>query len=488
MLFNSYIFVLAFLPLTVIVYFAFNRFQLYKTAQAALICASLVFYGYFNQYYLLLIGGSILANYGLSRLMMRQEIANRKKTILAAAIVFNVGLIFYFKYYDFFCENINAVFGTSFELKNILLPLGISFYTIQQISYAVDSYKGETMGYSFLDYALFVTFFPQLVAGPIVLHKEMIPQFQDIKNKAANAENLANGLHDFAVGLFKKVIVADTFGRAVAWGFDPQAIPELSTMSAALVMLSYTLQIYFDFSGYCDMAMGIASMFNIRLPQNFNSPYQSCSILEFWKRWHMSLTRFFREYVYFSLGGSRKGEVRTCVNIMIIYLLSGIWHGANWTFLLWGGVHGIACVANRLGKKNWEKIHPACQWMLTFLFVNVMWVFFRADTIAGALVFVKRLLIMSQFNIPRELIDSFILPEAQFLIDHTKLFAYLNNVTNAIWVWIFILPALWTVLNFKNCSAVKHKTTIARGMMTIVCIVWSVISFSGISTFLYFNF
>lgn len=232
----------------------------------------------------------------------------------------------------------NAVFGSSFELKNIVLPLGISFFTFRQISYIVDSYRGETKGYTFWDYAFFVSFFPQLVAGPIVMYNEIIPKFRKPGNWHVVVENFSKGIYIFAIGLFKKVIIADRFGKAVTYGFGNIEI--LSSMEALVVSLSYTFQLYFDFSGYCDMASGIGYMFNIELPQNFNSPYNAKSIAEFWDRWHMSLTRFLRNYVYIPLGGNQRGKLRTYVNIMVVYLIGGIWHGANWTFILWGMLHG----------------------------------------------------------------------------------------------------------------------------------------------------
>ena len=233
--------------------------------------------------------------------------------------------------------------------------MGISFFTFQQVSYLVDSYRTqETRDYGFIEYTLFVLFFPQLIAGPIVLHKEMIPQFRNEHNRIFNSENFSRGMYIFAIGLFKKVLIADTFSQAVAIGYNN--VENLSSLEALLVSFSYTFQIYFDFSGYCDMAIGISSMFNINLPQNFNSPYKSTSIIDFWNRWHMSLTRFLREYVYFPLGGSRKGKVRTYVNVMIVFLVSGIWHGANWTFIVWGIMHGVAQCLNRMFKNIWAKL------------------------------------------------------------------------------------------------------------------------------------
>ncbi len=247
----------------------------------------------------------------------------------------NLGILFFFKYFDFFLTNINKLFSQSFSYLNIILPLGISFYTFQQISYVADVYKGNAQAYNFIDYALFVTFFPQLIAGPIALHTEMVPQFQNKKNYAINTDNLAEGIYDFSCGLAKKVLIADKLGQAVDAGFA--SIENLTTGTAWIVMLAYTLQIYLDFSGYCNMADGIAKMFNFTLPVNFNSPYRSKSIPEFWQRWHMTLGRFLRQYIYFPLGGNRKGKFRTYLNTLVVFLISGLWHGANWTFIYFHG-------------------------------------------------------------------------------------------------------------------------------------------------------
>lgn len=232
---------------------------------------------------------------------------------------------------DFFIENINSIFNASFELKNLLLPLGISFFTFQQLSFVIDNYKENIKEYSFRQYALFVVFFPQLIAGPIVLNNETIPQFEDKDKKKLSYENFAKGLMAFAFGLAKKVLIADSLENIVNYGF--YNISGLGATNAIFVMLSYTMQIYFDFSGYCDMATGIAKMFNIDLPINFNSTYKSLSVTEFWKRWHITLSKFLRTYIYFPLGGNRKGTIRTYINLFIVFLVSGLWHGANYTFI-----------------------------------------------------------------------------------------------------------------------------------------------------------
>ena len=383
MLFNSYIFVFCFLPLVIIGYFLLNRLQNDRIAKWYLILMSMWFYGYFNLGYLLIFVISILLNYLASAVINKTWVPEKyHKLVAGLGIIGDIAIIFYYKYFDFFIENVNSVFHQSFTLRHLLLPLGISFFTFQQISYLVDTCRGETKNYTFTEYVLFVCFFPQLIAGPIVLHKEVIPQFQDEKKRRFQFENFSWGIYIFSIGLFKKVLLADTFGLAVDWGFG--RVDSLSSMEALIVSLAYTFQIYFDFSGYCDMAKGIGRMLNITFVNNFNSPYKATSIQDFWNRWHMSLTRFLREYIYFPLGGSRKGKIRTYFNIMVVYLVSGIWHGANWTFIVWGILHGAANCLNRIFKKTWEKLGTVTQWFFTFLFVNFMWILFRAVSLVAA--------------------------------------------------------------------------------------------------------
>lgn len=308
MFFNSYIFVLLFLPICILGYFSLNHFGRKMPAQIFLLCMSLWFYAYFNLKYLLIILASITCNYMFYLLLNKGENQNRRKMLLFIALAMNIGVLFYFKCYNFFLENINIIWKQDLALKTILLPLGISFFTFQQISFVIDAYKGEIPKYGFVNYASFVTFFPQLIAGPIVTHDELIPQFMDESKKRFSWDNFAEGIYIFSFGLSKKVLLADTFGNAANWGFAN--IAGLDTTNAVLTMLSYTFQIYFDFSGYCDMAIGIGKMMNIDLPLNFNSPYKALTITEFWSRWHMTLTRFFTKYVYIPLGGSRGGEYR----------------------------------------------------------------------------------------------------------------------------------------------------------------------------------
>lgn len=487
MLFNSYIFIFMFLPAALTGYYGFSHFKLYRISNLFLIGMSLWFYGYFNKSYLLIICGSIMVNFLISKMMAYgEQKKNFKKFLLVLGICINTAVIFYFKYYDFFIENINAVFGRSFELKNIALPLGISFFTFQQISYMADSYRGETKGYRLDEYALFVSFFPQLIAGPIVLHSEMIPQFRAQKNRRMIPENFSKGMYIFAFGLFKKVLIADTFGKAVSWGFG--TVETLSSMEALLVSFSYTFQLFFDFSGYCDMASGIGYLFNIELPVNFNSPYKAVSIVEFWERWHMSLTRFLRTYIYIPLGGNRKGKLRTYFHIMVVYLVSGIWHGANWTFVLWGLLHGILNCLNRLFRKPWEKLGEITRWAVTFMTVNILWILFRAENIASAKLFIKELCCLSDFHVREELYSCFRLTEFTVMEEEIAFFRYLPSRITGFYLWIFILVAFFAVLNFRNSREIDFKPTAIRSLLTVIFLLWSVVSLAGISTFLYFDF
>ena len=301
-----------------------------------------------------------------------------KKLFLIIAILANISLLGYFKYSDFFIQNFNSITSSNIESLNLLLPLAISFFTFQQITYLVGSYRQETKDYDFLNYALFVTFFPQLIAGPIVHHKEMMPQFANARNRVKNYKNIAMGLFIFSIGLFKKVVIADTFAVWATQGFD--VATTLNLFEAWATSLSYTFQLYFDFSGYTDMAIGLALLFNIKLPINFNSPYKATNIQDFWRRWHMTLSRFLKDYVYIPLGGNRKGGFRTYTNLMATFILGGIWHGAGWTFVFWGFLHGLALVIHRTWHQLGLKLWTWLAWLITFNFVNIAWLFFRAKS------------------------------------------------------------------------------------------------------------
>ena len=396
MLFNSYIFIFVFLPITLLGFYVIGSQGRHKVALAWLVAASLFFYGWWNPAYLGLILGSMLFNYAVGVALSSRAVNGpnpQAKAILVAGIAANLALLGYYKYANFFVDNLNALFGTGLILETIILPLAISFFTFQQIAYLVDAYRGETHEYSFLHYALFVIFFPQLIAGPIVHHREILPQFARSTLYRLKAEHLAVGLTIFALGLFKKVVLADGVAVYATPVFAAaQAGTTLTFFEAWGGALAYTFQLYFDFSGYSDMAIGLARMFGVRLPLNFNSPYKATSIIDFWRRWHITLSRFLRDYLYIPLGGSRKGEARRLTNLMITMLLGGLWHGAGWTFVLWGGLHGFYLVINhawrqwrtRRGHTQSTPVGRFFAWLLTMLAVVVAWVPFRAEGMAAA--------------------------------------------------------------------------------------------------------
>jgi len=404
---------------------------------------------------------------------------------LAVGIGLNIVSIFTFKYYDFFAKNLNQWTGTQFNYLNLILPLGISFYTFQQISYLVDSYRGETENYTFLEYATFVSFFPQLVAGPIVLHEEIISQFKDITKKVFDHESFAAGVYVFSIGLFKKVLIADTLGNAVGYAWNQ--LDYLTSAEILIVMLSYTFQIYFDFSGYSDMAIGIGKMFRIDLPINFWSPYKATSIIDFWKRWHITLTRFLRKYVYFPLGGSRKSVYRTYGNILVVFLISGIWHGANWTFILWGLLHGIGNVMNRMIEKYWNRLWFGLRWLGTFMFVNFTWLLFRADNVHQAANLLKRVLKFESLKVNVELARCYMLKEVLWLEEATGLSEMFPSFPQ--WCMVLLLMGcLILCVGTANPHEKAFVPTLRKAVITPVLLIWSIISFAGVSTFLYFNF
>lgn len=391
MLFNSYAFIFGFLPICVLVFFLLGYLRHYGWAMLWLVLASLFFYGWWDPKYLALIGASILFNFSLGHVIARRAETTRAKALMIFGVVGNLGALAYFKYAHFIVQNINDIAATDFTLGVIILPLAISFFTFQQITFLVDAYRGETREYNFLHYCLFVTFFPQLIAGPIVHHKDMLPQFEKAETFSPRLENLSVGGTIFIVGLFKKAVLADgiaVYATPVFGAADSGVAPDFFLAWSGA--LAYTFQLYFDFSGYSDMAIGAARLFGVKLPLNFNSPYKALNISDFWRRWHMTLSRFLRDYLYISLGGNRRGQIRRYRNLMITMILGGLWHGAGWTFVIWGTLHGVYLVVQHgwtrliAVKLHANVIHKILGWMVTFLAVVVGWVFFRATTFEGA--------------------------------------------------------------------------------------------------------
>jgi alginate O-acetyltransferase complex protein AlgI len=389
MLFSSYTFLFQFLPATVMAFAAARRHSP-RAGILVLAGASLFFYGAWRPIYLLLLIASIAVNFSLG---LRMKDPLRCRAIGILGVVINLAVLCYFKYTGFLFDTISTLSGLQLPLSNIILPLGISFFTFQQIAYLVDIMRGAKVERDIVSYTLFVSFFPHLIAGPLVHHSEMIPQFK--RGRTGRSAILgARGLAIFAAGLFKKVVIADNLAQFVSPVFAHLDTGGGVTMPWAwLATLAYTLQIYFDFSGYSDMAVGLALLFGIRLPVNFRSPYQATSIVEFWRCWHITLSRFLRDYLYIPLGGNRLGEQRRYINLMVTMLLGGLWHGAGWNFLAWGGLHGVYLVINHLWRE-WRVGEPrvstsglstkGLSWAITFFAVIIAWVFFRAKTMAGA--------------------------------------------------------------------------------------------------------
>jgi D-alanyl-lipoteichoic acid acyltransferase DltB (MBOAT superfamily) len=394
MLFNSYTFILIFLPATFCVYHGLRRLGRQRAAIASLACASLFFYGWWNPRYLVLLLALIVANFAAARWLMAIALTARKRRLLALAVGVggNLAVLGYFKYANFLVDNLNAATGFEWTLATIVLPLGISFFTFQKIALLVDTFQGKVRQLDFLDYVLFVSFFPQLIAGPIVHHSEVMPQFRT--RGRVSSEMIGLGLMIFIIGLCKKVLLADELARYVAPVFDAAATAGAPSAWAAWAgALAYALQLYFDFSGYSDMAIGGALLFGIRLPLNFASPYKADSIIDFWRRWHVTLSRFLRDYLYIPLGGNRDGRVRRFVNLGVTMLLGGLWHGAAWTFVVWGALHGAYLITNHgwraLRARIGGVVAPSAPGRiaaraLTFCAVIIAWVPFRADDLASA--------------------------------------------------------------------------------------------------------
>jgi len=384
MLFNSAPFIFAFLPVVVAGFAVLTRLGARRATLGFLVLASLSFYGWWNWRYLSLILFSIAFNYSWGSLLQRRIDAcqgtgtREPRRVLAAGIAVNLALLGYFKYRNFVLSSLAATLGWHWQLASLELPLAISFFTFEQIIFLVTVYRDEARDRDFLSYCFFITFFPHLIAGPIIRYKDIIPQLTRGSTFAFSKQNLASGLFTFAIGLFKKVVIADTFRPWVAPIFDQATA--VSFFDAWGGTLAFGLYAYFDVSGYADMAIGLALMFNIRFPENFDSPYQAQSIIDFWRRWHMTLSNFLRDYLYIPLGGNRSGAVRRVANLMITMLLGGLWHGANWTFVIWGGLHGLYITINHLWRRVGVQLPGPASWALTFAAVLVGYVFVRAES------------------------------------------------------------------------------------------------------------
>jgi len=392
MLFNSPVFIFLFLPVVWLCFAFLVRLIPHKDRWpiGLLLLSSLVFYGWWDYRYLGMLLGSICFNYWIGLLLSKPSSSRLLRWVLGFGVAMNVLLLVIFKYLDFAIESVNAISGAGLEPIGIVLPLAISFFTFQQIAYLVDCHSGRVKDFSFVNYALFVSFFPQLIAGPIVHHGEILPQFKDPDMRRIDCANVASGIFLFVMGLAKKVLLADQLSPFVQSGY---ASPEmLSAGDAWMLSLTYSMQLFLDFCGYSEMAIGLARMFNIRIPVNFLNPYRAVDLQDFWRRWHITLSTFLRDYLYIPLGGNRSGAFRVGIKVMLTFAIGGIWHGAGWNFLIWGVLHGIGQVGLRLWRGAGFRMPSFAGWAVTFLFVNIAWVFFRSPDFETAWMVLGRMI------------------------------------------------------------------------------------------------
>ena len=511
MLFNSYQFIFFFLPITLIVFFLIGNKGHHRIALSWLVGASLFFYAWWNPAYLGLLLFSLLFNYacGVALSNNANKRQNPNRLLLFSGVTSNLFLLGYYKYTNFFIDNINTLTESNWHLNTVILPLAISFFTFQQIAYLIDAHRGETKEYNFLHYSLFVTFFPQLIAGPIVHHKEMLPQFAKEKTYRLNKQHLAVGLTIFIIGLFKKVVIADSFASyATPIFISADSGDTLSFFQAWEGAIAYTFQLYFDFSGYSDMAIGLARLFGIILPLNFNAPYQARNIIDFWRRWHITLSRFLRDYLYFSLGGNRKGEIRRYFNLFLTMLLGGLWHGAGWTYIVWGALHGSYLIINHLWQKTCPPIdrwwYRSIAHIVTLIAIIIGWVFFRAETFSGA-----TSILDSMTNLPNNLhgqlgpiedllkLTGFNFNGGYIVFDHYKKLAWLCFWLLIIFNWPTtqqIMYKFQPALNFTEKKVPScwnnftwHPNTAWSFVISLIAVL-SILHLGSISEFLYFQF
>lgn len=482
MQFNSFNFILLFMPITVIIYFLSNRFSLIA-GKIVIVMASLVFYAYTDWSMLIMLGLSLAINFIFVKLMENTS----KSRILFALFptLVNIALLLYFKYTNFAIKNVNMIFAKEIPQREIVFPIGISFFTFQQIAYIIAVHKKELPNPNVVDYLAYILYFPKILMGPLMEPIDFIEQFNAISRKKINWDNMACGVKIFCFGLFKKMMIADIFAGGVAWGYAN--IEAATSMDWILVMLFYTFEIYFDFSGYSDMAVGISLFLNITLPVNFDSPYMALSIRDFWKRWHISLTKFFTKYIYIPLGGSKKGKFFTYLNTLIVFLVSGIWHGANWTFILWGGIHGALMVFDRIIEDVEKKIFEPVRWMVTFMTVNVLWLLFRSDSISQWKEILKKIIFFQDSRISDGLIQVFDLLEMTFLKNMLHLEYFASHV-KGFWMILFVFGASGICLIPGNNYHNIRKISPVSIFFAALAFVWGFLCLSRESAFVYFNF
>lgn len=524
MLFNSYSFILAYLPVVFTVFFLLGK-NSHRLAASWLGFASLFFYGWWSIYALPLLLSSILANYRFSIPLSSQTMSDKNKRIyLFVAVLSNLIVLGVFKYSNFFISTANDLISPNFgwgsiPLLNIVLPLGISFFTFTQIAFLVDTYRGQVKETDPIHYLLFVTYFPHLIAGPVLHHKQMMPQFGFASTYRFNHESVAIGLTVFCIGLFKKVVFADELAVYANLVFDgTNAGVKPTFFDAWTGALAYTLQLYFDFSGYSDMAIGLSRLFNIRLPLNFNSPYKAFNIIEFWRRWHMTLSAFLRDYIYIPLGGNRNGKVARYRNLILTMLLGGLWHGAGWTFVLWGGLHGIYLVINHawlrvtdggFGRYLPNPVAIVLGVGMTFLAVVIAWVSFRAANFATAIEMYRGMFGIYGIGLPNHFVPHWagipgglgnVLPGEGGLIEKSGM------ANNLLIFWILVgMLVVWVMPNAQQWLARFHvayervpesywpatlawRPNLWFGILTAIVMVMVVLKLGSATYFIYFQF
>lgn len=533
MLFNSYPFICLFLPITLWGFWLLSRNNP-SLVPLWLAAASLFFYGWWNPTYLVLLISSISANYFAGYTIDRQ-VGKIKQVLIGICVGANLALLGYYKYTNFFISNLDHLIGNNWTINPIILPLGISFFTFTQIAFLVDVYQGKVKEYNFVNYLLFVTYFPHLIAGPVLHHQDMMPQFKP-SNIKYHPPQVATGLIILAIGLIKKVLLADGIVNYVSVIFE--AVREhiqITFAEAWLGALAYTLQLYFDFSGYSDMAIGISLLFGIKLPINFNSPYKATNIIEFWRRWHITLSNFLRDYLYIPLGGNRKGKFRRYLNLFVTMILGGLWHGAGWTFIIWGGLHGLYLIINygwRGLRESWghslmevSLTGRILSTFITFIAVTIAWVFFRAQTLSSAIEMSSTML-----TIPTTLTDlslnllqnpseaimwimilltiTFCFPNTQEIINHQIIFSefvkvqprdrYIGKIASS---KLFLSKLIksktqsrsiyidLSYISIHEFLANQERNYLAIGIITPLILMLIVISESqAVKEFIYFNF
>ena len=498
MLFNSYPFLLGFFPLVLLVFFILGR-RHQLLASGWLAVASLFFYAWWSPAALPLLLISICANYGFGLLLTPrgQTTQARRKVWLVTALAANLLVLAYFKYADFFIANVNTLLqttsGQQLRALHVVLPIGISFFTFTQIAFLVDCYEGKVQERRFVHYALFVSYFPHLISGPVLHHSQMMPQFRSAQTYSPLLDNFLAGLLGLTVGLAKKVLLADEFSQYASPVFEAAGAGRpIGQVAAWVGALAYTLQIYFDFSGYTDMAVGLSRMFGIRLPLNFDSPYKAGSIIEFWRRWHMTLSQFLRDYLYVPLGGNRKGATRRYANLMATMLLGGLWHGASWTFVVWGGLHGAYLLINHMWRGIVARMaHPrpiavigaAAGTALTFLGVVVAWVPFRAPTFAGAQAILTAMFSAAATPPARTFAATF----AGIEVPPTS-FAYLGGFMAAGFAIVWLFPTTQAIVpRFEGMQG--RRAWFCIGMLLFgIALLAAINASNNSSEFIYFNF